>query len=172
MPEDVFKSLVSLQSLSIKNCRNLVSLSTCLTRLTSLESLCIEHCPQLDLSDKEAMQFQAPGNLSAFKVLRLDKLMSLPLWLQHFSGTLKSITIWECPNLATIPEWIGDFISLNRLEIGVSPMLTSLPEGMRSLTALQMLIVTSGSSILKQRCEKEVGEDWPKISHIPRVDIY
>ncbi|KAH0635035.1 hypothetical protein KY284_037821 [Solanum tuberosum] len=171
MPEDVFKSLVSLQSLSIRRCRNLVSLSTCLTHLNSLEFLCIDNCPQLDLSSDEAMQFQAPGNLSTFRVFRLDKLTTLPVWLQHFSGTLKSIDILICPNFATIPEWIGDLLSLNRLEIDGSPMLTSLPEGMRSLAALQMLIVRRGSSILKQRCQEEVGEDWPKIAHIPRVYI-
>uniref|UniRef100_M1BFQ3 NBS-LRR resistance protein RGH1 n=2 Tax=Solanum tuberosum TaxID=4113 RepID=M1BFQ3_SOLTU len=171
MPEDVLKSLVSLQSLSIQSCRNLVSLSTCLTHLSSLEHLWIDNCPQLDLSSDEAMQFQAPGNLSTFIVLRLDKLTTLPVWLQHFSGTLKSINIRICPNFATIPEWIGGLISLNQLRIHGSPMLTSLPEGMRSLAALQMLIVIRGSSILKQRCQEEVGEDWPKIAHIPRVYI-
>ncbi|KAM3356707.1 hypothetical protein P3S68_023421 [Capsicum galapagoense] len=50
-------------------------------------------------------------------------------------------------------------------------MLKSLPEGMRSLTALQNLIVIGGSSILKKRCKREVEEDWPKIGHIPTVDI-
>nr|XP_016444630.1 PREDICTED: putative disease resistance protein RGA3 [Nicotiana tabacum] len=171
MPEDSFKCLTSLQSLLIINCRNLVSLSRCLTHLTSLESLCIMNCPLLDLSKEEAMQFEVRGNLSTFKVSTLDKLMSLPVWLQHFSGTLKSIEIRDCYNFTTIPEWIGDLIALNRLEIIDLPMLTSFPEGMRSLAALQVLIVTRCSSSLKQRCEKEVGEDWPKIAHIPRVEI-
>ncbi|KAM3356711.1 hypothetical protein P3S68_023425 [Capsicum galapagoense] len=151
MPEDVFKNLRSLQSLSIRNCRNLVSLSTCLTHLTSPENLCIENCPQLEF------------------VVRLDKIMSLPI--RHFSGTLKSIDVTECPNFATIPDRIGDLIALNRLAIDDSPMLKSLPEGMQSLTALQKLIVIGGSSILKQRFKKEVGEDWPKIAHVPTVDI-
>ncbi|XP_016492099.2 putative disease resistance protein RGA3 [Nicotiana tabacum] len=171
MPEDSFKSLTSLQSLSITHCRNLVSLSTCLTHLTSLEFLYIACCPLLYLSNEEAMQLEVPGNLSTFNVSNLDKLMSLPVWLQHFSGTLKSIQIQGCHNFTTIPEWIGDLIALNQLEIYGSPMLTSFPEGMRSLTALQMLIVHGSSSSLKQRCDKEVGEDWPKIAHIPRVDI-
>ncbi|XP_019253683.1 PREDICTED: putative disease resistance protein RGA3 isoform X2 [Nicotiana attenuata] len=171
MPENVFKSLTSLQSLSINYCINLVSLSTCLTHLASLEFLYIKNCHLLDLSNEEAMQFDVPGNLSTFSVANLDKLMSLPVWLQHFSGTLKSMEICDCYNFTTIPEWIGDLIALNRLEISDSPMLTSFPEGMRSLAALQVLMVYVCSSSLKQRCEKEVGEDWPKIAHIPRVVI-
>ncbi|KAF3680632.1 putative oxidation resistance protein 1-like isoform X1 [Capsicum annuum] len=103
IPEYVFKNLMSLQSLSIRKCKTLVSLSTCLPHLIA-ESLYIEDCSMLDLSNEEAMQFQAPGNLSAFRVVWLDKLMSLPLWLRHFSVTLKSINLFSCPNFTTIPE--------------------------------------------------------------------
>ncbi|KAF3663797.1 putative oxidation resistance protein 1-like isoform X1 [Capsicum annuum] len=171
MPEDVFKNLTSLQSLSIRSCGDLVYLSTCLIHLTSLETLSIAFCPDLDLSNEEGMQFQVPGNLSTLTLFGLDKLMSLPLWLRHFLASLKSIDIMSCAKFTTIPEWIGDLIALNRLAIIGSPMLTSLPEGMRSLTALQRLNISWCSSILKQRCKKEVGEDWPKIAHIPSVDI-
>ncbi|KAM3326880.1 hypothetical protein P3S67_002006 [Capsicum chacoense] len=68
----VFKNLMSLQSLSIKICRNLVSLSTCLTHLASLETLTIAYCPELDLSNEEEMQFQVPGTyqLSIFGSLK------------------------------------------------------------------------------------------------------
>ncbi|PHT39140.1 hypothetical protein CQW23_22713 [Capsicum baccatum] len=149
MSEDVFKNLMSLQSLSIKNCKNLISLSTCLTHLTSLETLTIAYCPELDLSSEEEMQFQVPGNLSTLNLWELDKLMSLPLWLRHFSATLKSLYISGCPNFTTIPEWIGDLVALNLLEIYECPMLTSLTEAMRSLTALQRLNILWCSSILK-----------------------
>ncbi|KAM3356669.1 hypothetical protein P3S68_023383 [Capsicum galapagoense] len=169
MSEDVFKNLMSLQSLSIKNCENLISLSTCLTHLTSLETLTITYCPELDLSNEEKMQFQVPGNLSTLNLWELDKLMSLPLWLRHFSATLKSLYISGCPNFTTIPEWIGDLVALNLLEIYECPMLTSLTEAMRSLTALQRLNILWCSSILKRRCEKQIGGDWPKIAHIPTV---
>ncbi|KAM3356701.1 hypothetical protein P3S68_023415 [Capsicum galapagoense] len=172
MPEDVFKNLTWLQSLIIRDCENLVSLSTNLTHLTSLYDLYISNCPLLDLSvDEEAMDFEVWGSLSTLTLRGLDKLMSLPLWLRHFSTTLKSIHIHGCPNLATIPKWIGDLIALNLLAIYDSLMLTSLQEGMRSLTALQTLYIAPCSSILMQRCKKEAGKDWPKIAHIPNVMI-
>ncbi|KAM3249390.1 hypothetical protein P3L10_011159 [Capsicum annuum] len=125
--------------------------------------------PTARVDQRRGNAISGPGNLSTFSVVGLDKIMSLPI--RHFSGTLKSIDITECPNFATILDWIGDLIALNRLAIDDSPMLKSLPEGMQSLTALQKLIVIGGSSILKQRFKKEVGEDWPKIAHVPTVDI-
>ncbi|PHU21223.1 hypothetical protein BC332_06330 [Capsicum chinense] len=129
----------------------------------------LRELPTARVIQRRGNAISGPGNLSTFSVVGLDKIMSLPI--QHFSRTLKSIDITECPNFATIPDWIGDLIALNRLAIDDSPMLKSLPEGMQSLTALQKLIVIGGSSILKQRFKKEVGEDWPKIAHVPTVDI-
>ncbi|PHT39108.1 hypothetical protein CQW23_22681 [Capsicum baccatum] len=129
----------------------------------------LRELPTARVVQRRGNAISGPGNLSTFSVVGLDKIMSLPIRL--FSGTLKSIDITECPNFATIPDWIGDLIALNRLAIDDSPMLKSLPEGMQSLTAFQKLIVIGGSSILKQRFKKEVGEDWPKIAHVPTVDI-
>ncbi|PHT49793.1 hypothetical protein CQW23_09540 [Capsicum baccatum] len=67
---------------------------------------------------------------------------------------LKSVDIMRCHNLAIITKWIGDLVSLNRLGIYDCPMLTSLPEGMRSLTSSKTVIVREASSSLKQRFEK------------------
>ncbi|KAK7846316.1 disease resistance protein rga2 [Quercus suber] len=41
---------------------------------------------------------------------------------------------------------------------------------MSYLTSLQSLTI-EGCPQLKQRCEKENGEDWDKISHIPYLYI-
>ncbi|PHU19506.1 hypothetical protein BC332_10657 [Capsicum chinense] len=67
----------------------------------------------------------------------------------RFPSILKSVDIMRCHNLATIPEWIEDLVSLNRLGIYDCPLLTSLPEGMRSLTSSKTVIVREDSSILK-----------------------
>ncbi|XP_030945123.1 putative disease resistance protein RGA1 [Quercus lobata] len=74
--------------------------------------------------------------------------------------------------LESLPEeWFKNLTSLESLKIQLCPNLTSLPEGMSHLTSLQSLSI-EGCPQLKQRCEKENGEDWDKISHIPNLDIF
>ncbi|KAM4097710.1 hypothetical protein ACJW30_07G022300 [Castanea mollissima] len=73
--------------------------------------------------------------------------------------------------LESLPEeWFKNLTSLEGLYFLSCPNLTSLPEGMSHLTSLQRLGIMDCPK-LKQRCEKENGEDWDKISHIPNVDI-
>jgi hypothetical protein len=79
-------------------------------------------------------------------------------------------------------EWIGiegmkeeeeDCITimphLQILRILRCPNLKSLPDFLRK-TPLKELTITD-NPILKERCERETGEDWPKISHIPNIMI-
>ncbi|KAM4097728.1 hypothetical protein ACJW30_07G023500 [Castanea mollissima] len=84
---------------------------------------------------------------------------------------LKVLRLWEIQELESLPEeWLKNLTSLETLNICDCPNLTSLPEGMSHLTSLQRLTIMDCPQ-LKQRCEKENGEDWDKISHIPNVDI-
>ncbi|XP_022723730.1 putative disease resistance protein RGA3 isoform X3 [Durio zibethinus] len=59
---------------------------------------------------------------------------------------LCSLTIDSCPKLRTLPGYILQNTSLKQLDICQSP-------------------------ILSDRCRKETGEDWLKISHIPSIII-
>ncbi|XP_050263324.1 disease resistance protein RGA2-like isoform X2 [Quercus robur] len=82
---------------------------------------------------------------------------------------LKQLTLTL--ELESLPEeWFKNLTSLERLNIWWCPNLTSLPEGMSHLTSLQSLHIRCCPQ-LKQRCEKENGEDWDKISHIPNLRI-
>ncbi|KAK4564549.1 hypothetical protein RGQ29_006573 [Quercus rubra] len=85
---------------------------------------------------------------------------------------LKHLQLWDLQELESLPEeWFKNLTSLQTLDIWACHNLTSLPEGMSHLTSLQSLKIR-GCPQLKQRCEKENGEDWDKISHIPHLTIY
>jgi Leucine-rich repeat (LRR) protein len=170
LPEEWLKNLTSLKSLSIQGCNKLNSLSQGIQHLAALQELDLYHCPELELASVEdEMQWQGLKSLLSLNFSCLPKLVSLPLGLQHRT-TLQKLLLSNCENLTAIPEWIRNCTSLQVLEIYGCSSLTSLPEGMRSLTSLQRLKIEN-SLILLQRCEREAGEDWPKIAHIPKLEL-
>ncbi|KAK8595029.1 hypothetical protein V6N13_015938 [Hibiscus sabdariffa] len=79
---------------------------------------------------------------------------------------------WECWMPLTIreEEHVTVMSRLCSLTIGSCPKLTSLPHYILQNTSLKELDV-SQSPILSERCRKETGEDWLKISHIPSIII-
>ncbi|KAM1049516.1 hypothetical protein ACFX2C_028615 [Malus domestica] len=86
--------------------------------------------------------------------------------------SLRTLRISSCDRLIKLPEGIGNLTSLSQLVIGHCPNLASLPEGMCRLTSLETLRIRDCSSLLSQRYEKERGEDWSKIAHIPNISIF
>ncbi|CAN6696976.1 unnamed protein product [Malus baccata var. baccata] len=153
VPERWLRNLTSLRKLSLSCCRRLrgipLSPSPSVQHLTALDFLEIECCNELDLW-KEDESF-----------LQWKSLMSL-----------RTLQIYRCDRLIKLPEGIGNLTSLSELAIGDCPDLTSLPEGMCRLTSLETLRIFDCSSLLRQRCEKERGEDWSKIAHIPNISIH
>ncbi|XP_048426219.1 disease resistance protein TAO1-like [Pyrus x bretschneideri] len=141
-------NLTSLSKLVIGNCRNLASLPVGMCRLTTLDCLEIMCCNELDL-------WKEDESFSQWKSLR----------------SLRTLRISECDRLIKLPEGIGNLTSLSELVIEYCPNLASLPEGMCRLTSLETLRIYNCSSVLRQRCEKERGEDWSKIAHIPNINF-
>ena len=114
--------------------------------------------------------FSPPLSKLKLLYLRHIELESLPEeWFKNRTS-LESLQIRECHNLTSLPEWMSHLTSLQRLQINDCPNLASLPEWMSHLTSLQGLEI-AGCCQLKQRCKKENGEDWDKISHIPNLQI-
>ncbi|XP_057990355.1 putative disease resistance protein RGA4 [Hevea brasiliensis] len=126
-------------------------------------------CNNLILDDGEAIEWGSFRSLQSLSISFLSELKSLPKGLQLVTN-LQELTIDDCSSLMALPDWIGNLTSLQWLEISDCPNLRSLPEGMHLLTSLQKLKIT-GCRELSARCMKEKGVDWPKIAHIPNLEI-
>ncbi|XP_072996968.1 putative disease resistance protein RGA3 [Typha latifolia] len=101
----------------------------------------------------------------------LEDMINLPWSIRHLLTSLETLEISYCKFLATLPEWLGELSSLRSLEIEGCRLIDRLPESIQRLTALETLDIERCSESLKKRIEKETGEDWDKISHIPNIRI-
>ncbi|TQE00995.1 hypothetical protein C1H46_013535 [Malus baccata] len=131
---------------------------------TTLTSLGISGHRNLKTIDGKALR-----HLISLKQLTIDscpRLQSLPD--EGLLASLKTLSISCCPQLQSLPGE-GHLISLKQLTISFCPRLQSLPdEGLP--TSLSRLEIYK-CDLLTQRCQRDTGEDWAKISHIPKVLI-
>ncbi|KAL5805299.1 hypothetical protein ACOSQ3_032099 [Xanthoceras sorbifolium] len=164
-PEQGMEGLKCLKYLTLGYCRKFTSLTEGIQHLSCLETLTIWRCPEL-VALPDGIKFLT--SLHKLQLLGSTKLVVLPEALRYVPA-LQSLWIDECPNLASLPHWLGDLTSLQTLRIRYCEKLTSLPASIQGLKNLQELYIKRCPELVK-RCEKETGEDWYKISHIP--DVY
>jgi Leucine-rich repeat (LRR) protein len=167
LPEEWLQNLTSLKFLSISCCPKLqISMSPLFQHLAALEYLEIDNCKELiSNEDEEGAQCLGPTILRHLRIKEVTNLVSLPKELRHATA-LQLLNIEDCPSLESLPEWIADLTSLQRLQIYKCDKLISLPEGIRCLTSLRHFTIARCPR-LEERCKEGIGEDWPKIAHIP-----
>ncbi|KAI5682886.1 hypothetical protein M9H77_04114 [Catharanthus roseus] len=190
-PEKGLGSLISLQTLSIQGCEDLGLLCEGIGKLTNLRTFVIGDCPRLthlptrslellvalenlmiinceELALSDWQDFQGFLSLRSLVIGGLPRVMALPQLVREDTDTLQSIRISTCPSIGALPTWLGNVGSLRKIEIKGCPKLSSLPEGLRHVTGLKLLKIDKCPDLSK-RCEKELGEDWPKISHVQEI---
>ncbi|KAG6742076.1 hypothetical protein POTOM_055362 [Populus tomentosa] len=167
LPEESLQNLTFLEILEILSCKRLNSLPmNGLCGLSSLRHLSIHFCDQFASLSEGVRHLTALEDLSLFGCHELN---SLPESIQHLTS-LRSLSIQHCTGLTYLPDQIGCLTSLSSLKIWGCPNLVSFPDGVQSLNNLSKLIIDECLN-LEKRCEKEEGEDWPKIAHIPSIQI-
>uniref|UniRef100_A0A2N9GSW3 Disease resistance protein At4g27190-like leucine-rich repeats domain-containing protein n=1 Tax=Fagus sylvatica TaxID=28930 RepID=A0A2N9GSW3_FAGSY len=150
-----------LRHLRIQDCLNLTTFPERISELTSLQRLEISKCPNLT-SLPDGMH--GLSSLQSLEISNCPNLTSLPDGM-HGLSSLQSLKIIRCPNLTSLPDGMHGLSSLQSLKIIRCPNLTSLPDGMHGLSSLQTLRI-AGCPNLEKKCEKGIGEDWPKIAHV------
>ncbi|KAJ6422219.1 hypothetical protein OIU84_027214 [Salix udensis] len=131
-----FPSTLKLKHLCIDSVMDLVSVSELeLHKLTSLEHLTIENCPNLSSLPELSLR----GSLRFLSVSGCGSLASLSLGLHHLTS-LEELEIKECRALDMMSD--SEFRGLNslrKLKIGYMPQLESIPDGIKQVTSLQDL---------------------------------
>ncbi|GAV89259.1 LOW QUALITY PROTEIN: NB-ARC domain-containing protein, partial [Cephalotus follicularis] len=187
----------NLRRLVFLDCKNLEALPNGMHNLTSLESLWISQCPGIISFPEQGF----PTNLTSLIVWgEVNMVKPLLDWGLTRLNSLKELTVRGdcCPDIVSFQQGEKGMVlptsltslsiegfsnlkhlyssngswnltSLETLYIYDCPKLTSFPkDGLPpSLKSLQI----DNCPLLKQRCKRDKGQDWPKIRHIPLVEI-
>ncbi|KAK9938862.1 hypothetical protein M0R45_015578 [Rubus argutus] len=181
--------LVHLRTLEIGDCSKLRSLPREMhTLLPSLTRLSIRKCPKLEPFPEEAL----PSKLESLEIWSCEKLIgNLKQWGLSTLASLRFLSVSfegfadPFPDEGLLPTTLTrlficgiskldgkgfrQLTSLKQLQIADCSELQCLPEeGLP--TSLSSLYIY-GCPLLEQRCQRETGEDWPKIAHIKAITI-
>ncbi|GLT64592.1 hypothetical protein SLA2020_370760 [Shorea laevis] len=185
-------NLSSLKELHVDSCSGLRCLSSGLSFYTGLDTLTIKDCPNLVSIPEEVIGRltqlkrlsiggflkeleQFPGlnsintSLEDLQLYGWEKLSQLPHQIQHLTA-LQDLRVSGFDGVEVLPEWLRNLSSLESLFIRKCKNLKQLPpaEAFGRLSKLQYLDVRN-CPLLEERCTKESGPEWSKISHIPTI---
>nr|XP_023892273.1 putative disease resistance protein RGA4 isoform X2 [Quercus suber] len=158
------KNLTSIAATSTSSSSTLAASS--FIPLSKLKSMSIWHM-------EETLPKELKCNLISLQDLKIGNCCG-PLPLSRHLTALQNLRVIgskevDLTNDGDEMEWHG-LQSLRLLRFSYLPNLATLPVGIQHLSSLQTLEIVQ-CPILSKRCEREAGEDWSKIAHIPNLDI-
>ncbi|XP_021680447.2 putative disease resistance RPP13-like protein 1 [Hevea brasiliensis] len=183
-----------LKNFRVEGCEKLQSLPDSVHNLTTLQELVIHDCPCIESLPEEGL----PIKLNSLWVCNLKLSKSLFAWGLHRLTSLRSLCIeGGCPDVVSFPnDETGMLLPSSLVDLAIKdlPNLKYLStNGFQNLATLQVLCVRNcpklaffpkkglplsllqlyifDCPLLKQRCQKDKGQEWTKIAHIPRVQI-
>ncbi|KAH9689066.1 hypothetical protein KPL70_015333 [Citrus sinensis] len=159
VPINWFMSLTNLTVLFLfgwRNCEHLPPLG----KLPSLESLHILGMESVKRVGNEFLGVE--GDTDGSSVIAFPKLKLLRF------RYMEELEEWDLGT--AIKEEIIIMPRLSSLTISSCPELKALPDHLLQKTTLQELYIRR-CYILEERYREETGEDWPKIRHIPNIEI-
>jgi len=163
----------ALKTLRVENCGSLKCLPLDGKNFPQLETFVILDCGNLDLEVWKGNHHEEQTHklkLKTVKFASLSQLVALPEWLQEAANSLQGLSILDCDNIETLPDWLTTMTHLKTLSIRYCSKLVSLPHDIHHLTALESLRI-EGCVELCKKYQPHVGEFWAKISHIKNIVI-
>nr|DAD32200.1 TPA_asm: hypothetical protein HUJ06_011051 [Nelumbo nucifera] len=193
LPPAILQPLAkTLETLKIWCFQSLLALPKGLQDLAILQNLEIYNCNML----QSLPDLQALASLRRLEIRGCESLAYLPKGLNKLTSFQELIIEWTNKMTPVLEEGVGlqDLASLPKLKIYKSSLSSFLPKGLNKLTSLQELTIywskntksiseeklpSSLHSLTIWKCPEEIksrlqegGEDWPKIAHIPTIQLY
>ncbi|KAL5537588.1 hypothetical protein UlMin_044120 [Ulmus minor] len=168
LPETLHNLFPSLQNLRIINCPEVESFSVIGLPL-KLQYLQIRKCEKLINSNWMSWNLKTLPNLTSFVIGGSADATCFPEE-GLLPPTLTSLEIRHLSSLESLNNsGLGALISLKQLTINNCSKLNALPEeGLP--TSIKKLSIRK-CPLLEEKCEREKGEYWTKIAHIPSIII-